>query len=74
LNEVDKQGVPGVFLVTTEFKDAAEVQAKALGFDPGILWMPHPVQNRTADELKKMAEDSLDGILEMIRSSGEAPG
>jgi hypothetical protein len=63
--------VPGVFLVTTQFKDAAAIQSKALGFDPGILWMPHPIQNRTADELKKLAEDAVPGILEMITSVGK---
>ena len=62
--------MPGVFLVTTEFKDAAATQSKALGFNPGILWMPHPIQNRTADELKKLAEDAIPEILEMITSVG----
>ena len=61
--------MPGVFLVTTEFKDAAATQSKALGFDPGILWMPHPIQNRTMDELKKLAEDVVPKILEMITST-----
>ena len=61
--------MPGVFLVTTEFKDAAATQSKALGFDPGILWMPHPIQNRTTDELKKLAEDAVPKILEMITST-----
>ena len=61
--------MPGVFLVTTEFKDAAATPSKALGFDPGILWMPHPIQNRTMDELKKLAEDVVPKILEMITST-----
>jgi hypothetical protein len=68
---LDKQGIPGVFLVTTEFKDAAAIQSKALGFEPGILWMPHPVQNRTAEELKQIAADSVAGILKMITSGAD---
>jgi hypothetical protein len=68
---LDKQGIPGVFLVTTEFKDAAAIQSKALGFEPGILWMPHPVQNRTPEELKQIAADSVAGILKMITSGAE---
>ena len=62
-------GVPGIFLVTTEFKDAAAVQAKSLGFNPGIYWMPHPIQNRTAEELKKMAGEACNGIINMITKS-----
>ena len=60
-----------MFLVTTEFKDAAAIQSKALGFEPGILWMPHPVQNRTPEELKQIAADSVAGILKMITSGAE---
>ena len=66
MNELDKKGIPGVFLVTNEFKDAATIQSKALGFEPGIYWMPHPVQNRTAEELRTMAVDAADGVLKMI--------
>ena len=40
-NELDKNGIPGVFLVTEEFQDAASIQCKALGFEPAIYWMPH---------------------------------
>ena len=71
MNELDRLGVPGVFLVTTEFKDAAAVQAKALGFNPGIYWMPHPIQNRTSEELKKMAVEAYSGIISMITMSDQ---
>ena len=55
--------------MTTEFQDAAAVQAKALGFNPGIYWMPHPIQNRTNEELKKMAVEDYNGIINMITKS-----
>ena len=55
--------------MTTEFQDAAAVQAKALGFNPGIYWMPHPIQNRTNEELKKMADEAYNGIINMITKS-----
>jgi hypothetical protein len=64
--------VPGVFLITSEFKDAAAIQSKALGFQPGILWMPHPIQNRTQEELRTIAEDSVERVLEMITSKKPA--
>ena len=57
--------------MTTEFKDAAAAQSKALGFDPGIFWMPHPIQNRTADELRTLAAESVDGIIEMMTANGD---
>ena len=52
--------------MTKEFKDAATIQSKALGFEPGIYWIEHPVQNRTPEELRSMAKDAADGVLEMI--------
>ena len=52
--------------MTKEFKDAAAIQSKALGFEPGIYWIEHPVQNRTPEELRSMAKDAADGVLEMI--------
>ncbi len=55
--------------MTTEFQDAAAVQAKALGFNPGIYWMPHPIQNRTTEELKKIAFEAYNGIINMITKS-----
>ena len=55
--------------MTPEFKDAAAVQSKALGFNPGIYWMPHPIQNRTAEELEKIAVEAYNGIIDMITKS-----
>lgn len=30
------------------------------------MWVPHPIQNRTAAELEQLAEDAIDPILAMI--------
>jgi len=55
-------------VITTEFQHAAEVQSKALGFEPGIVWAPHPIQNRTSEELSQIAEDLVDDVLAMLVS------
>ena len=57
-----------MFLVTEEFQDAASIQCKALGFEPAIYWMPHPVQNRTPEELRQMAKEAAEGVLELMTS------
>ena len=28
-----------------------------------IVWVPHPVQNRTPEELAQMADDALEAVL-----------
>ena len=60
-----------MFLVTEEFQDAASIQCKALGFEPAIYWMPHPVQNRTPEELRQMAKEAAEGVLELMTSKLE---
>jgi len=45
------------------------VQSKALGFDPAVLYVPHPIQNRTADELNKIADDAAERALRMLTAS-----
>ena len=53
-------------VATTEFIDAAAVQAKALGTDPAYVFVPHPVQDRTDDELRRMADEHLETILKLL--------
>lgn len=65
----DSRGIPGVSVVTTGFTDAVEMQSKALGFDPAILYVPHPIQNRTADELNRIADDAAEKALKMLTAA-----
>ena len=62
----DSRGIPGISVVTTGFTDAVEAQSKALGFEPAILYVPHPIQNRTAEEMKKIADDAAERALRML--------
>jgi hypothetical protein len=55
--------------VTREFADAVAVQANALGFEPAVVYVPHPVQNRTRDELACMADEALDSVLKLLQAA-----
>ena len=63
---LDSRGMPGVSAVTKGFVDAVETQSQAMGFDPAIVYVPHPIQNRTADELKKIADDAVEPALKLL--------
>jgi hypothetical protein len=65
---LDGRGIPGVSIVTTEFSDAVDVQSKALGFDPAVVYVPHPIQNRTPEELAALADQVIDPALALLRS------
>ena len=65
----DSRGIPGVSVVTTGFTDAVEAQSKALGFEPAVLYVPHPIQNRTVEELKRIADDAVEPALKLLTGS-----
>ena len=62
----DSRGIPGVSVVSAGFTDAVAVQSKALGFEPAVVFTPHPMQNRTAEELKKIADDVVEPALKLL--------
>lgn len=64
--DFDRRGVPGVMVATEAFQEAAEAQADSLGFEPAIVWVPHPIQNRSAEELKQIAANAMAPILAML--------
>jgi hypothetical protein len=37
-----------------------------------VLYVPHPIQNRTAEELKKIADDAVEPALKLLTSAGKA--
>ena len=66
---LDQRGIPGISVVTTAFEGAVDAQSKALGFDPAVLYVPHPIQNRTPEELNKIADDIVEPALKLLTSA-----
>ena len=64
--DLDSRGIPGGMIATTAFEEAARAQGRALGFDPAIVYVPHPIQDRTDDEIRAIADQALESVLEMI--------
>jgi len=62
----DSLGIPGVNVVTTGFTEAVAAHSSALGFEPGVVFVPHPIQNRTAEELERIADDAVEPVLRML--------
>lgn len=58
------QGTPAVTIASSEFVDAAETQARALGMlDARRVFVPHPIQDATDDEMRQKAEDVADAVI-----------
>jgi hypothetical protein len=56
-------GIPSVFVASSEFVDGADAQAKSLGADPARVFVAHPIQDRTDDEMRELADAAVDEIL-----------
>jgi alkanesulfonate monooxygenase SsuD/methylene tetrahydromethanopterin reductase-like flavin-dependent oxidoreductase (luciferase family) len=58
---------PTVFIASSEFVDAAQAQADALGLpDVRRIFVPHPIQDATDDEMRAKADAILDQIIEAL--------
>ena len=67
INDLELRGIPAMFVASDQFVDAAEAQAIALGF-PAIarVFTPHPIQDRTDDEMMTYADVAFDQILDAL--------
>ena len=64
--DLERRGIPGVFVATTEFTDGAKVQARALGADPAAVYVEHPIQDRTDEEMKAIADAAVDSVVAQL--------
>jgi hypothetical protein len=63
----EESGRPGVLVASSVFEQAADAQAEALGApDARRVLVPHPIQDRTDDELRAMARDAVDDLLSAL--------
>ena len=53
-------------IATTAFEQAARAQADSLGFEPAIVYVPHPIQDRTDAELHAIADAAVEPVLRAI--------
>lgn len=70
---LESRGIPGGFVASEVFIEAADAQARALGFDPMKVFVPHPIQDRTDQEMIDIADQYFSQVMDMLVSrSGEA--
>ena len=68
--DLELRGVPSLFVASSEFINAASAQAEAHGFpDIARVFVGHPIQDRTDDEMRELAELSFPEILRKITSA-----
>jgi len=66
MKNLESRNIPSVFIASDEFMAAAAAQSSALGIDPSAIFIPHPIQDRTDEEMAQLAEEALDDILKQL--------
>ena len=72
--DLEERGVATVFIASDEFVSAREAQAAALGTDPFVVWLEHPIQDRTDAEMIAHADAVLEDIVAGPHISMNAQG
>ncbi len=63
----ETQGLPAVSIASSEFREAAEVQRKALGMDGArYVLVDHPIQDATDDEMRAKAQAVLNAVIQAL--------
>ena len=69
ISDLEVRGVPGVFVASQEFVEAANAQSTSLGFaSVARVFTPHPIQDRTDDEMIAYADAAFDAIVAAVTS------
>ena len=66
IRDLEDRGLVGVALVSSEFAQAAAAQNASLGYDPAIVFVPHPIQDRTDEEMRMLADSALESVLRAL--------
>ena len=63
------QGKPSVAIASSEFVDAAATQAEALGMaDARRIFVPHPIQDATDEEMLGKADAVVEAVIDALTS------
>ena len=64
-------GIPGVFVASNEFVDAAEAQARSLGATPAVVFVQHPIQDRSDEEMRALADGAVEALVRRLTAGSE---
>jgi hypothetical protein len=72
--ELERRGIPGVFVASAAFQEAAGTQGRALGFQPARVFVPHPIQDRSDDEMRDIADAAVGEVVAALLSDPPGAG
>jgi len=72
IDDLERRGLPGVFVASEPFAGAAETQARALGLEVARVFVAHPIQDRTDDEMRSLADEAIEALTRSLTSAPAA--
>lgn len=66
ISELERQGIPGVFVASEVFAESAQAQGHAIGFQPARHFVPHPIQDRSDAEMAAIADAAIDALVQAL--------
>ena len=67
--DLESRGLPGVFVASSVFTEAAAAQSAALGLTPASVFVAHPIQDRTDDEMRALADGAVEALIARITAA-----
>jgi hypothetical protein len=64
--DLESRGIPGGYVLSEEFREADLAQAKALGFAAMKVFVQHPIQDRTNEEMAAIADKAFTQVMAMV--------
>ena len=65
-SDLEIRGIPSVYVATSEFVDGADAQAKSLGFAHSPIYIEHPIQDRTDEEMVAIGEKAFETVVAQL--------
>jgi hypothetical protein len=64
--DLESRGIPSVFVASRQFVSAARAQSEALGLPAAAVFVDHPIQDRTDEEISVLADGALSAVIAAI--------
>ena len=61
-----------MFVASEPFAEAAAAQSRALGLDVASVFVAHPIQDRTDDEMRSLADEAIEALTRALTNAPAA--
>jgi hypothetical protein len=65
--DIESRGIPGGYVASIEFEEATRAQGLALGYEPAVVYVQHPIQDRTDEEMNQLADQAAAAVIALIK-------